>query len=104
MLVSLEISSDHEETSITEVKSSEKYFLRVSTQKLCSRGDQRCHADSQTWNCVRFPCDTGFADMKESWRAAEACHCEMPGEATGGGATLIPVKIPRLRFGTMWQG
>ena len=35
--------------------------------------------------------------MKKSWRAAEAWHCERPGEATGEGAALVAVEGQGLK-------
>ena len=36
--------------------------------------------------CKNHPGGTGFEGMKESWRTAEAWHCERPGKAIVEGA------------------
>ena len=53
-------------------------------------------AGSHTWSRVSLPEGTGFADMKESRRAAEAWHCESPGETTGEGAARVAIEGPGL--------
>lgn len=46
-VVSGQLELNYEETSITEMKPSEKCLLRVCTQKLWSRGDQHRTSDWQ---------------------------------------------------------
>ena len=41
--------------------------------------------------CKNHSGGTGFEGMKESWRAAEAWHCERPREAMGEGAASVAV-------------
>ena len=36
----------------------------------------------------------GFEDIKGSWRAAEAWHCERPGKAIGKGAASVAIDGP----------
>ena len=40
---------------------------------------------------------TGYEGMKGSWRAAEAWHCEYPGEAIDEGTASVAVDGPRLK-------
>ena len=46
---------------------------------------------------VCHPGGTCFEGTKESWRAAEAWHCEKPGKAIGEGAASVVVDGPRLK-------
>ena len=47
--------------------------------------------------CKSHPGGTGSEGMKGSWRAAEAWHCERPGEVTFEGTASEAVESPELR-------
>ena len=47
--------------------------------------------------CKTRPSGTGCEDMKGSWRASEARHCDKPRKAIGEGAALFVVDDPRLK-------
>ena len=42
--------------------------------------------------CKSHTGGTGFEGMKESWRTAEAWHCESPQKAIGEGAVSVAVE------------
>lgn len=44
-----------------------------------------------------LPGGSSFVRHKESWRAAEAWHCERPEEAIGEGAALVAVEMEGLK-------
>lgn len=78
------------------MESSRKCFLKVNTQKLCSRGSQD-YTSHQQPNLViskNHPGGTGFEGMKESQRTTEAWHCEKPGKVTGQSAASEAAKGP----------
>lgn len=81
--------------SIIEPKSTVKYFLRASTQKLHSRGSQDCFP---CWKlnltmCRNFSHGTGFSNIEGWWAAAKSWHCERPGKITDEGVALIAEEI-----------
>ena len=43
--------------------------------------------------CKNNPGSTAFEDMRESWRAAEAWHCERPGKAIGESEASVAVDV-----------
>jgi hypothetical protein len=47
--------------------------------------------------CKSHPGGTGFEDMKGSWRAVEASHCESPWKAIAEGAASIAGEGPGLK-------
>jgi hypothetical protein len=81
------------------VKSSGKCYLRANRSCV--------HAAAVLGNVLKSHSGgTGFEDMKGSWRAAEAWHCERPWKAIGEGAALVAgdstgLKEKKLRLGTM---
>lgn len=83
-----------EEPNITEVKSSGKYFLRINTQKLGSRGNQDRTSRRQN---QRHPGDTGFEGSKDSWRAGEVWHWQQLGKPIGKSAASVDVDDPGLK-------
>ena len=84
-------------------------FLRVSTQRLWSRGDQSCIS---YWQlnlvlCKSLPLSFRFEGWG-SWRAAEGWHCEKSREATDKGVASGAVETweghrEKLRPDTTWQ-
>ena len=46
--------------------------------------------------CENHLDSTGFEGMKESWRAAEAWHCERPEKAIGESAATVAIDSPGL--------
>jgi hypothetical protein len=49
--------------------------------------------------CKNYPGGIGFENMKESWRAVEARHCERSRKATGEGVTSVVGK--NVDFGSL---
>ena len=47
--------------------------------------------------CKSHPGGTGFESMKESYRAAEAQHCERPWKAIGESAASVAINGPELK-------
>lgn len=48
--------------------------------------------------CIKsLPDDIVFKGLKGSWRAAEARHCERPGEFVGEDTALAAVEDPGLK-------
>lgn len=104
-----------EEASITEGKSSGKYFFGIITQKLWNRRGRAASQDgTQIWKCVSFPCGSCLKARHgalEPWRIDEAWHCEMPGEAIGEAIASDTVKLQdwkchgkKLRLDILQQG
>lgn len=104
----LEVKSrgGYEETNTTEVKSSGKCFLGVTTHtEPWSRRRQRCISSWQPMlaMCKSLPCVTGVGSrggvgLKGSWRTAESTWpCERPGAATGECVVSVAVESPRLK-------
>jgi hypothetical protein len=67
-----------------------------STEKLCARGATVVpHIGSQTWKCIRVT--QLVLVLKHESVAADAWHCERPGEAIGEGAALVAVEGSGLK-------
>ena len=66
------------------MENSETCFNRVNAKQLRFRGAQMGanKTGNRTWTLPwsSLPDDTGFVRVKELWPAAEACHCEGPGQ------------------------
>jgi hypothetical protein len=85
------------DSSIIEVKSPGKCFLRAQRSWVPEAAKVTPHTGSRTWQGKSHPNGTGFESMKESRRATEAWHCERPWKDIGEGTALVAVEGPGLK-------
>ncbi|KAL6038413.1 hypothetical protein STEG23_013307 [Scotinomys teguina] len=69
----------------------------IELQESISKGFSKDVFISRKQECKRDPGCTGFEDMKESWKAAVAWHCESLGQAIGKNAAQLQQKTPAFR-------
>ena len=77
------------------MKSSGKCFLRA--QKSCASETAKVVPHTSAGLGKNHPGGTGFEGMDDSWRTAEAWHCERPGKAIVGSVASVAVDSPVLK-------
>ena len=79
------------------MKSSGKCSLRAQRSCVLKIVNVVRHDEADLEMYKNHPDGTGFAGMKGSWRAAEACHYESPGKTNGESAASHAVDSPGLK-------